>query len=56
MGIEICPEEIMVEDDRTENLIADFCRKTEIKLTRKKSLPLLNESWDFIFSMTQRIG
>lgn len=39
------PKMIQVEDAKTEVLLADFCRKCGIDLSRKQNLPALNDAW-----------
>lgn len=39
------PQEIQVEDARTETFLEDFCHRCGIVLTREQNLPVLNDAW-----------
>lgn len=43
------PQEIQVEDARTEAFLEDFCRRCDIVLTREQKLPMLNDAWASLF-------
>lgn len=44
LSLDINPKQITVSDDKTYNLIEDFCRKCDIKLKKAKSLHRLDEA------------
>lgn len=42
------PQEIQVEDARTEAFLEDFCHRCDIVLTREQNLPVLNDAWAYL--------
>lgn len=43
-----CPATIVVSDGKTKALLADFCRKTGIKLQTVKKMPELESAWGYM--------
>lgn len=48
------PGTIEVVDDRTESLLKDFCARCDIRLSRKKELPILDDACSFMISNFMR--
>lgn len=46
--MEVCPKTLHICDDKTKAFLSDFCTKTGIQMKVKKSLPLLDNAWEFM--------
>lgn len=46
--MEVCPKTLHICDDKTKAFLSDFCTRTGIQLKTKKSLPALDNAWDFM--------
>lgn len=47
-SMEVCPKTLHICDDKTKAFLSDFCNKTGIQLKAKKSLPALDNAWNFM--------